>query len=196
MARPGARQGAAARRRPTFSPPRPRPRPSPPGSDPPDDISLGNDPLQDPRIEPDGQDNGFGGAGGAGGPAPPASPIAALPPGGGGPPPDDDPDPDDGWSSDDDYDASLPQRSPMEDQFSSAAIDAVFTGYPSIRGYNLPADVGTRGAYSLYPRLYSIRNEREFASAFPKISNTHREVTALYTTYAWLGVINNGFKDL
>lgn len=84
----------------------------------------------------------------------------------------------------------------MEDQFSCAAIDAVFTGYPSIRGYNLPADVGTRGAYSLYPRLYSIRNDREFASAFPRISNTHWEVTALYTTYAWLGVINNGFKDL
>ncbi|KAK1862411.1 hypothetical protein I4F81_004985 [Pyropia yezoensis] len=83
----------------------------------------------------------------------------------------------------------------MEDQFSRAAIDAVYVNLPSIRGYILPAGTGT-GTYSIYPRPYPVRNDTEFARNSPDNCNTHREATALYTTCAWLGEINNGLRTL
>ncbi|KAK1861608.1 hypothetical protein I4F81_004191 [Pyropia yezoensis] len=101
-----------------------------------------------------------------------------------------------GWSSEDDLDAGLPKRGPMEDEFSRAGIYAALIGHPSIRGYNLPAGLGTSGAYSIYPRPYLVRSDTELVGAFPENSNAHREATAICTTRACLGVIINGLMEL
>eukprot|EP00170_Pyropia_yezoensis_P006753 contig_27545_g6775 len=84
----------------------------------------------------------------------------------------------------------------MEDEFSRAGIYAALIGHPSIRGYNLPAGLGTSGAYSIYPRPYLVRSDTELVGAFPENSNAHREATAICTTRACLGVIINGLMEL
>ncbi|KAK1870290.1 hypothetical protein I4F81_012752 [Pyropia yezoensis] len=175
-------------------PPPPLPPPPPPPAPRANDAPGGAPPPTSPPSPPgDGAPGGAGREGGGGGNAA-ELPLAPLPPGGppGGDPPGS---PDDGWSDEEDPNSFLPQRGPMEDQFSRAAIDAVYVNHPSIRGYNLPAGTGT-GTYSIYPRPYTVRNDTESASNFPDNCNTHREATALYTTCAWLGEINNGLRTL